>query len=71
MLEIKQDPKEWYLKRSSTRWLYYNGVIYHLKAWAELMGIKHKTLDTRINRLRWSVSKALTTPARGKSDGNV
>lgn len=33
-------------------------------AWTEELGIKIKTLDSRINKLGWSIEKALTTPVR-------
>jgi hypothetical protein len=53
-----------YLQRPSTRWIYYKGVVLHLKGWAEALNINHKTLSTRLNRLGWSISKALTTEVR-------
>ena len=64
MIEIEQDPKAGWLARSTTHWLYFNGMMLCLKEWASVVGIKHKTLDARINQLQWGVEKALTTPVQ-------
>jgi len=40
----------------------HDGVTRSLKEWAEVTGIPATTILSRINRLRWSVADALTTP---------
>ncbi|KKK59795.1 hypothetical protein LCGC14_3030790 [marine sediment metagenome] len=42
----------------------YNGKTQCLSAWAEETGIAYWTLCARINKLGWSIEKALTTPVR-------
>ena len=37
--------------------------------WAEKLGILPETLHTRVNRLGWSIEKALTTPVRKHRNG--
>lgn len=43
------------------RFLTYNGKTQTMKQWAEEMGISYITLSARINTLKWTVEKALTT----------
>jgi hypothetical protein len=66
--EMKRD-KGQYLQRPSIRWLYYKGVVLHLSGWAEAQKMNIKTLHNRLNRLGWSIDKALTTPVRGREHG--
>jgi hypothetical protein len=40
----------------------YNGETHTLTEWAEKLGIKRSTLNTRIHRQHWDIEKALTTP---------
>lgn len=40
----------------------YNGETHTLTEWAEKLGIKRSTLNTRIHRQHWNIEKALTTP---------
>lgn len=42
----------------------YNGKTQSLSQWAVECGIKHSTLDRRINVYGWSTDKALTTPVK-------
>lgn len=48
-------------KRNS-HFLEYNGEVKTIAQWAEELGIKYRTLSSRINTRGWSVEKALTTP---------
>lgn len=52
--------------RRSSRIIAYNGTSKTLSEWAECIGIGTGTLHTRLNRLGWTVEKALTTPIRTK-----
>lgn len=46
------------------RWITFNGERKILYDWAEQTGVHYATLISRLDRLGWSVEKALTTPAR-------
>ena len=70
MIEIKQDPKARWLSRSTTHWMYFNGMMLCLTDWAEVVGLNPKTLDSRINQLFWSVEKALTTTVQKRNYWN-
>ena len=51
----------------NTRWnrvLTFYGKTKCLSEWAESLGIQRKTLAMRLDKLGWSLEKALTTPAR-------
>lgn len=52
-----------------TRILEFNGVRLSVGKWAKRLGIQRKTITSRLDRLGWSVERALTTPARPKRDG--
>lgn len=44
----------------------FNGTIMTLKQWTEKFGLKYKVVSLRINQLKWSIEKALTTPTHSK-----
>ena len=46
----------------------FNGRDLPIVVWAEEYGVNASTLQTRLNRCKWSVKKALTTPVRKKPD---
>lgn len=46
----------------SNIWLEYNGELHNITQWAEIIGMKPKTLQARITNLGWSVERALTEP---------
>lgn len=48
--------------RRNNRKVTWNGVTRNLGQWAKLQGIPSSVLTKRLNRLKWSVEKALTTP---------
>ncbi len=48
--------------KRTTKWLTFNGKTQSLTMWARELHIKTVTLQTRIDRLQWSVEKALMTP---------
>ena len=54
--------KEQSFNKANTRWLTLNGKTQSLTKWAEEIGLPVKTLQTRINKYKWSDEKALTTP---------
>lgn len=45
-------------------YLTFEGKTLTVTEWANIIGILPSTLDSRINRLKWSTEKALTTPKR-------
>lgn len=52
--------------KRSNRVLELNGERRTMRQWAEHIGIDYQTLASRLNKLGWSVEKALITPARKK-----
>jgi len=46
--------------------LRFNGKTKTIAEWAKETGISYNTLYARINKLNWSVEKALTTPVKGR-----
>lgn len=60
--------KQSYNKRSN-RVIEYKGKSKTMAEWAEEIGISIQTLSSRLNKLGWSVERALTTPPRGKVSG--
>lgn len=50
--------------RSNNRLLEYNGQTLTLSEWSDKTGINLKVLHARLNKLGWSVKKALTKPLR-------
>lgn len=60
--------KEQHNNMSSNHVIEYNGESLTLTQWSERLGIKQPTLRHRLNRLGWSIERALTTPVhRGRS----
>lgn len=53
------------LNRRNTRWLTYNGETLCMSHWAKKLGMGRLTLITRIDKLNWSIERALTVPLRG------
>jgi len=51
--------------RSTNRLLTFRGKTVTLVEWAEELGFNVNTLTTRLNKLGWSVERALTEPKRG------
>lgn len=48
----------------------YNGVQNTMLAWSELLDIPYGTLKQRINRNKWSIEKAFTTPIKAQASNN-
>jgi hypothetical protein len=57
--------------RCSNRKITWNGVTKNLGQWAKIQGIPKDTLWRRLNKLEWSVEKALTTPVRKQKTQSV
>lgn len=51
-------------QRSSNRWITFKGVTKIAVDWAREYGISYQTLKTRLNKMKWPVEKAITTPVR-------
>ena len=49
----------------------FNGEKHTLQQWADKLGIKRPTLNYRVNTVKWSVEKSLTTPINKKYINNV
>lgn len=47
----------------------YNNKTYCIAEWAEILGFSYNTLYNRINKYKWTIEKAFTTPQR-KRTGN-
>lgn len=52
-------------------YLEFEGKTQTIAGWAEEKGIKYTTLENRLNRLKWSVEKALTTAVKDKTKDQV
>ena len=52
-------------KRSS-RYITYNGETKTLADWADTLGLNYDALQMRLNKLKWSVERAFTTPINHK-----
>jgi len=52
-----------------THFITYNGETRHLSAWARKIGLSEDCLERRLNKLKWTVDKSLTTPNRGWGPG--
>jgi hypothetical protein len=50
--------------RSNNHILTYNGETHTVSQWNEKLGFKRGLLSQRLNKLGWSVEKAITTPTR-------
>lgn len=48
----------------------YDGVQNTMLAWSELLDIPYATLKQRINRNKWSIEKAFTTPIKAQASNN-
>lgn len=55
--------------RSNTDTLTYRGETKPLIQWAEEVGVSYHALRARLNKLGWSVERALTTPMREQKRG--
>ena len=42
----------------------FNGSEHTLSEWSEITGVKYSTLNTRVNRFKWDIGKALFTPVK-------
>ena len=51
-------------KRTRTRLITFNGKTQSIKAWEQEMGFPRQTLDNRLNKLGWSIERALMTPVK-------
>jgi hypothetical protein len=57
-------PTEQARNKRSNRLLTHQGVTRCLIEWGEITGIPHELIRARIDRLGWSIAKALTEPVR-------
>jgi hypothetical protein len=55
------DQKQQANNRRSTRTICFNGVEHSLIEWSRIFGLRHSTIQQRLNR-GWDVEMALTTP---------
>lgn len=51
-------------QKSANRYLTFRGETLTVVQWATRLGIKHRTLTTRLNKLRWPVERALSEAVR-------
>lgn len=49
---------------SHCHYLTFNGKTASLSEWSDITGMPYSTIKSRINKLHWSVEKALTTPCK-------
>lgn len=49
--------------RSNNHFLTHNGETHTIAEWSRITGIKYNTIIARINKLHWTIEKALSTPA--------
>lgn len=52
-------------RRTKERLISFNGKVQSMCAWEKELGFPRSTLDNRLNKLNWSIEKALTTPCKG------
>jgi len=52
-------------RRRNNTILHFNGKSQSIAMWAEELGLNAAAISARLNKLKWSVEKALTTPIRG------
>lgn len=50
--------------KRNNHFIEFNGERKTLKEWSEILGLSYSALILRLNRLKWSVDKAFTTPVR-------
>ena len=55
-------------KRKKERLITFNGKVQSIVSWEKELGFPRSTLDNRLNKLGWTVEKALTTPYKGEKD---
>ena len=67
--------KEQANNKISNHLITYKGEAKTLTEWCEHLGIKERTVSTRIHKLKWEISKAFETPIRklrkDKGNGNL
>lgn len=56
--------------RRNNRFIEYNGEIHTIAEWARKTGIKANALRIRIDRLRWDIQQAFTTPVKKRRNNN-
>lgn len=56
--------KEQHRNTRANVWITYDGRTMLIADWAEEKGMKRNSLDSRINRLKWPIEKALNTPVK-------
>lgn len=61
-------PKEQANNRRTNRLITRNGKTQTMKQWAEEIGLPYYIVSSRINKLHWEVEKALTTPAKRRTE---
>ena len=49
--------------KSNNHFLTHNGETHTIAEWSRITGIKYNTIISRINKLHWTIEKALSTPA--------
>lgn len=52
--------------RKTNNRITYKGKTKTLVEWSEFLGMKSPTLSKRLNKYKWSIEKAFTTPVKGK-----
>ena len=57
------------LNRRNTRWITFNGETRSLADWARYLGMPRLTLKTRLDRHKWTIEQALSTPVKSKATG--
>lgn len=53
--------------KSTNRMLVFNGESRCIAEWADITGISQDTIKDRINKLKWSVDRALTDPVKSRT----
>lgn len=54
------------LNRTDNHYLTFEGRTMTIKEWADEIGLSFRTLEARINRLKWPIEKALTEPLHSR-----
>lgn len=50
------------MNRRSNRYLEFDGQRKTIEEWSEITGLRYGVISSRVNKLKWSAEKALTTP---------